>query len=304
MRSALRPRESADLSGGAGSREGRLAIIAGGGRLPCDVAQAAREAGEDPFILLLSGEANQQWDGFEHASIHIGDMVSVSRLLREKRLKRVVLSGSVQRRPDFRQIRLTLSTLLKLPSIIRTLFSGGDDTVLRMVIGLIEGEGSRVVGAHEIVPGLLASVGPLGRHAPQADDCRDIAAGMAAAEALGGLDIGQGAVAVGGRVVALEGAEGTDLMLERVTALRACGRISTRRRGVLVKLCKPQQDMRADLPTVGPSSVDKALAAGLSGIAIEAGRALVLEREAMVKAADAAGLFIVGVDRGLPGGLP
>lgn len=235
--------------------------------------------------------------------VSIGDVAKLASVKRAKNLTRVVLSGSVRKRPELQQLRLTLSSLLKLPSIIRRLIAGGDDAVLRMVIGLLEGEGLRVVGAHEIVPGLLASVGPLAALRPSNDDLRDLKAGMEAAEALGRLDIGQGAVAVGGRVVALEGAEGTDRMLERVAELRHEGRISARRRGVLVKLCKPQQDMRADLPTIGLSTIENARKAGLAGIAVEAGRALVLERDAVVGAADAAGLFVVGVDRALPGGL-
>ncbi|WP_312409439.1 UDP-2,3-diacylglucosamine diphosphatase LpxI domain-containing protein, partial [Shinella sp.] len=106
---------------------------------------------------------------------------------------------------------------------------------------------------------------------------------------------GQGAVAVGGRVVALEGAEGTDGMLERVAALRVAGRISQRRKGVLVKLCKPGQDMRADLPAIGVETLSRARAAGLAGIAVEAGRSLVLERDAIIAEADANGLFVTGI---------
>ncbi len=109
--------------------------------------------------------------------------------------------------------------------------------------------------------------------------------------------MGQGAVAVGGRVVALEGAEGTDAMLERVATLKSEGRVSARRRGVLVKLCKPEQDLRADLPSIGPSTVAGAVAAGLAGIAVEAGRALVLERSEVIEAANRAGLFVIGVER-------
>lgn len=278
-------------------------IIAGGGKLPLYVAEAARTAGEDPFIVALSGESDLDWCGFEHAVVSIGDVSKLAAIKREKNLTRVVLSGSVRKRPELQQLRLTFSSLLKLPSIVRRLIAGGDDTVLRMAIGLLEGEGLRVVGAHEIVPDLLATIGPVGAASPAKDDLRDLNAGMQAAEALGRLDIGQGAIAVGGRVVALEGAEGTDRMLERVTELRNEGRISARRRGVLVKLCKPQQDMRADLPTIGLSTIENARKAGLAGIAVEAGRALILERESVVRAADAAGLFVVGVDRALPGGL-
>lgn len=187
----------------------------------------------------------------------------------------------------------------ELPSTIRTLLSGGDNAVLQMVIRLIEAGGVRVVGAHEIAPDLLATTGPLGKISPVEEDLRDIAQGAKAADALGLLDVGQGAVSVGGRVVALEGAEGTDKMIERVAELRAAGRISTRRRGVLVKLCKPQQDIRADLPSIGVSTVSNAKKAGLGGVAVEAGRALILDRQAVIAAADEAGIFVCGIDRGL-----
>ncbi len=278
-------------------RTGRLAIIAGSGKLPLFLAEAARAAGEDPFVLRLKNEADDIWQGFESAVIGVGDMAGLSALFRQHDIRRVVMSGAVKRRPAFGEIRVNLKSLLKLPRALKTLLAGGDDAVLRMVISLIEAQGCEVLGAHEILPGLLASVGPLGAVSPDTDDERDIEKAADAAEALGRLDVGQGAVAVGGRIVALEGVEGTDAMLSRVQGLRAEGRISRRRKGVLVKLCKPQQDLRADLPTIGVSTVENAKAAGLAGIAVEAGRALVVEREAMIAAADAAGLFVVGLDR-------
>ncbi|MBP2238034.1 DUF1009 family protein [Sinorhizobium kostiense] len=282
---------------GLPQRKGRLAIIAGAGALPHHVAEAARRQGEDPFIIALSREADAEWTGFDHSILAIGDFAAISRTFATEGIDRVVLSGSVRRRPEWRDIRPTLKTLVKVPSVIRTLVSGGDDAVLRMAIALIEASGAHVIGAHDVVPDLLADAGPIGIHAPAAEDRRDIAAGIAAADALGALDVGQGAVAVGGRVVALEGAEGTDAMLARVAALKADGRVSTRRRGVLVKLCKPQQDERADLPSIGPSTVAGAEAAGLAGIAVEAGRALVLERSEVVEAANRCGLFIIGIER-------
>ncbi|OCJ03795.1 hypothetical protein A6U87_17860 [Rhizobium sp. AC44/96] len=280
--------------------KGRLAIIAGSGLLPSHVAEAAREAGENPFIIALKGEVDRSWDGFDHAVIGVGDFAGVIRALESNGVDRVVMSGGVKRRPEWREVRPTFKTLMKVPATIRTLLSGGDDTVLRMVIKLIEVDGRRVVGAHEIAPDLLASVGPIGAAGFSADDARDIAKAIEAAEALGRLDVGQGAVAVGGRIVALEGVEGTDAMLERVAELRAAGRISARRRGVLVKLCKPQQDIRADLPSIGISTVSNLRKAGLAGVAVEAGRSLILDRKAVMKAADDAGIFVVGLDRGLP----
>jgi hypothetical protein len=268
--------------------------------LPLYLAQAARVAGDEPVIVALSNEADESFDSFETLRTGVGDLAGIERFLREKRVGRVVMSGAVRRRPEWRDIRPTLKTFVRVPAVVRTLLSGGDDTVLQMVIRLFEGMGCRVVGAHDIAPDLLARTGALTALSPSADDLRDIEEGIKAALALGELDIGQGAVSVGGRVVALEGVEGTDRMLERVATLRQEGRISRRRRGVLVKLCKPQQDMRADLPAIGISTVTNAARAGLAGIAVEAGRALVLDEQAVVAAADNAGLFLGGIDLKLP----
>ncbi|NNH31823.1 UDP-2,3-diacylglucosamine diphosphatase LpxI, partial [Rhizobium sp. SEMIA 4085] len=240
------------------------------------------------------------WEDYDHAVIGVGDLSALADIFKRNNITRVVMSGVVRRRPEWRELRPTWWTVAKMPGVVRTLLSGGDDTVLQMVIKLIEDDGRRVVGAQDIAPDLLAAVGPIGAMSPGNDDKIDILKAAAAAEALGALDVGQGAVSVGGRIVALEGAEGTDGMLERVASLRGAGRISPRRRGVLVKLCKPQQDVRADLPSIGLSTVTNAKAAGLAGIAIEAGRALVLDRQAVIKAADEAGLFVCGLDRGLP----
>lgn len=286
----------------AGPRN-RLAIIAGSGLLPHYVAEAARTAGENPLVIRLEADSDGDWSGFDSKIIGIGDVAGIHRIFHENAIGRVVLSGGVRRRPEWREIRPNLKSLLKMPFVIRTLLSGGDDSVLQMAIGLIEAQGCRVLGAHEIAPGLLGTVGPLGKHGPADTDIADIRKAAEAARALGALDVGQGAVSVGGRIVALEGVEGTDRMLERVASLRSEGRISARRRGVLVKLCKPQQDMRADLPTIGRSTVVNAHAAGLAGIAVEAGRALVLEREAMLGLADELGIFVCGIDTGLSGSM-
>ena len=283
------------MAHGRPERPDRLAIIAGGGLLPKYVADAARARGENPFILALRDESQQDWSGFDHDVVSIGNYARIGSAFAQHGIGRAVLSGAVRRRPEWRDIRAPIKALFAVPAIVRTLLKGGDDTVLKMVIRLIEAKGVRVVGAHEIVPNLLGSEGPLGSVAPDAAAEADIAAAAAAALALGRLDVGQGAVAVGGRVVALEGAEGTDAMLERVADLRASGRISQRRRGVLVKLCKPEQDLRADLPSIGVETLRRARAAGLAGVAVEAGRSLVLEREALITEANAHGLFVTGI---------
>lgn len=275
---------------------GRLAIVAGGGILPVIVAHAARKAGHEPFIVTIAGEAGQDWTGFDHASIAIADFAGFSRLVRDQSIGTVVLSGWIRRRPDWNEMRPTWNTLSAAPAMIRRLVSGGDDAVLRSVIALMEAEGVQVIGAHDVAPSLLAEAGPLGRHTPDKAALIDIRKAAEAARLIGALDFGQGAVAVGSRIVALEGPEGTDQMLMRVRQMRDEGRISRKRPGVLVKLCKPGQDERADLPAIGAGTVENAAAAGLSGIAVEAGRTLTLDRDAIRTAADKAGLFVFGID--------
>ena len=225
----------------------RLAIIAGSGSLPLHVALAARAAGENPFIIRLRNDSDVDWKEFDNDYITIGDVQRLSSIVKKNAIGRIVMSGEVSKRPEWNEIRPTLRMIKSLPSIIRTVVSGGDDAVLKMVATLLEAHGLKVIGAHEIAPDILMTAGPLTKIAPNDDDLKDIKAGIKAAHTLGVLDIGQGGVSVGGRIVALEGAEGTDQMLERVAALRVQGRISQRRKGVLVKLCKPQQDVRADL---------------------------------------------------------
>jgi len=153
-------------------------------------------------------------------------------------------------------------------------------------------------GAHGVVRELLAPSGSLTKKKPTKADWLDIEAGAAAARAIGALDIGQAAIAVGGRVIALEGVEGTDGLLERAAALRNHGRVAGMSRGVLVKCVKPGQEMRADLPSIGPATVAAAKKAGLVGIAVDAGRSLVLEAGQTIADADRHGLFIVGLETG------
>lgn len=190
-------------------------------------------------------------------------------------VSRVVLAGGVRNRPHVRDLKFDWPTLRAVPYVLGAL-GKGDDALLRAFIGLLESFGFKVVGAHEVVPDLLSPPPAcLTRITPDARERRNIALAMDAALKLGDLDVGQGAIAAGGRVVALEGAEGTDLMIERVRELRTAGRIS-RRGGVLVKMAKPRQDERADLPAIGLSTVENAERAGLAGIAIEAGRTFIL----------------------------
>ncbi len=278
----------------------RTGVIAGSGSLPIDIVRTLRARGESPFLVLVEGEADPGepvFAGCERvilATEQVGDLIVH---LKRAGVDRAVLAGGVARRPVFSRIRWNMGTLRMLPRIFVAL-ARGDDVLLRALIGHIEAHGIAVVGAHEIVPDLLAPAGVLSAARPTRADQADIDAGLAAARAIGALDIGQAAIAIGGRAIALEGIEGTDGLLERTKALRGHGRLAGRTRGVLVKCAKPGQELRADLPSIGPRTMDDAHAAGLAGVAVEAGSSFILSFGETVARADALGLFLVGFDKG------
>lgn len=276
--------------------EGRIGVIAGGGSLPLAVVTTLRDGDADPYVILIEGEVENPtaYSGIDQVTMKLEDFGLLVPRLKAAGVKRLLMAGSVNRRPRLRAIRWTVSTLKLIPRVAAAL-SRGDDGLLRAMVRLMEAEGIAVVGAHEVVPDLVTPQGLLGRHRPTEADWRDIHAGSEAAAAIGLLDIGQAAIAIGGRAIALEGIEGTEGLLERTAAMRGHGRLAGRQRGALVKRCKPRQEQRADLPAIGSDTVDQAHAAGLAGIAMEAGRSFILDFNATIARADALGLYIVGI---------
>lgn len=274
----------------------RVGIIAGGGSLPVEVAASLARQGHPPVIIAAEGEVDRMQDlaGYETEQLPLEAFGSLVPLLRRKRISHLVLAGEIRRRPKLTAMRPSLGLLAAVPTVVMGL-ARGDDGLLRMLTRFLEKRGIKVVGAHEIVPELLASGGSLTTARPGKSDWRDIEAARAAAKAIGALDIGQAAVAIGGRVIALEGIEGTNGLLERTRQLRDHGRLAGKARGVLVKCAKPGQELRADLPSIGPQTVATAHEAGLAGIAVEAGRSLILEAPDTIARANALGLFIVGL---------
>jgi DUF1009 family protein len=276
--------------------DARVGIIAGGGRLPTDVANGLGEQGHKPFVLMVQGEAlpESALGKFEHEVLSLENIGSLVGILRRRGITHVVLAGEIRRRPRLGAMRFNLGLLAIVPLVISAL-ARGDDGLLKVVVRGLEARGFTVVGAHQIVPDLTATEGALTRLAPSTADWKDIEAAHEAAIAIGMLDIGQGAVAIGGRAIALEGIEGTDGLLARVRELRGHGRLAGKKGGVLVKCAKPGQELRVDLPSIGLQTVEGAHAAGLAGIAVEAGRSLVLDSSAVIAKADALGLCVVGL---------
>jgi DUF1009 family protein len=278
------------------SANDRVAVIAGSGRLPVNVAAGLKAAGHPPFVVIAGGERadTDELAAYDHATIELERMAELIPLLKREHITHVVLAGGIGRRPRLTRIRPNRPLLAMLPRLVPAL-GRGDNALLGTVVKLIEGLGPKVVGAHELVPDLLAEEGVMTKARPTSADRRDLDAAFAAAKAIGALDIGQAAVAVGGRVIAVEGIEGTDGLLARAKALRAHPRLSGKRRGVVVKCAKPGQELRADLPTIGPQTVRAAHEAGLAGIGVEAAHSLILDRETVRSAADSLGLFVVGL---------
>lgn len=293
-----------DNKGGAlsaGASSAPVALICGNGLLPLQVLNGLYRAGRKAFVIAIRDEAEQSLRQHAAAELGWGEIGRLFKLMAGAGCREVVLIGGISRRPDFTSVIGDLGTLRRLPRIVKAL-AGGDDSLLTKVIGLIEEEGFRVVGIKDVAPDLLAGPGPLGKIQPRAEDLRDMALALEAARRLGDLDIGQAAVALGGRVIAVEGAEGTDAMLSRCAELRQNGRVRAKGRlGVLVKTVKPGQDPRVDLPAIGPQTVANAKAAGLAGVAVEAGGTLISEQEQTIAAANEAGLFVFGLD---PAGAP
>jgi DUF1009 family protein len=266
-----------------------LGIIAGGGPLPGQVAEAARRGGRDVFIVALDGYAELAvLRPFRHAVVRLGAASRTLSLLREQGCQDVVLIGPVGR-PSLLHLRPDGEGARILARIGRAAF-GGDDGFLAAVVRVLGEEGFRVLGAHEVLHNAVGPAGLLTRLDADEAARADIARGVAVVQALGAVDVGQGCVVQQGIVLAVEAIEGTDAMLARAAGLARPGQ-----GGVLVKLVKPGQDRRADLPMIGPRTVDAAVAAGLRGIAFEAGGTLFTDRADCIARADAAGLFLLGI---------
>jgi UDP-2,3-diacylglucosamine hydrolase len=271
-----------------------LGIICGSGTVPYAVAEAVMRRGRPVVLFPLQGWADTTAvQAYPHHWIWLGQFGRICRLAHREGCREIVFVGGLVR-PSIWQLRLDWGTLVEMPLIIRS-FRGGDNHLLSGVGRLFENGGFRVIGAHEAAPEITAPVGELGWFKPDAAVENDIAHGFALLAAMSAFDVGQAVVIAGRRVLAMEAAEGTDAMLDRVTAMREAGRITLPvGRGVLVKAPKRRQDRRFDLPSIGPDTVVRAARAGLAGIAVTARATIVADPQRLVDAADRAGLFVVG----------
>ena len=280
---------------GTAPQDGPLAMICGGGTLPLAVADSVAARGRKVLLFPLRGFAEpRDFAGRDPHWVHLGQFGTVARVARAKGCRDIVVLGSVVR-PSVWQLRPDFFTLKVLSQVVKA-FRGGDNHLLSSVGRIIEQHGFRMRGAHEVAPEILVPEGVLGRTQPTARARADIDVGLGYLRAAGPFDVGQAVVVADRHVLAVEAAEGTDAMLDRVAQLRAAGRIrSGLGNGVVVKAPKPAQDRRFDLPSIGPKTIEGAARAGLGGVAVAAGETIIAEAEAVVAAADRANIFVVGV---------
>jgi UDP-2,3-diacylglucosamine hydrolase len=276
--------------------EGPIAILAGAGQLPIQLLSHLERTGQEVRVLAFRGFAEAELQRRAHATVDLLDLKTITSTLEEWRPQAVSLVGAV-RRPGFSAL-LSAYSLLRNMHEVKDVIARGDDQVLRGAVMLLEERGHRVVGAHELAPNLVADRTLTGNLQPGADDREAIAVGLDLLASLSAFDIGQGAVIARRHVLAIEGPEGTDRMMRRVRRLRQSwfGLCRREEGGVLIKAAKRGQDLRVDMPTVGPRTVIEAAKAGLSGIAIGAGSTFLLEQENTLRTADRLGLFVVAVD--------
>jgi DUF1009 family protein len=277
------------------AKQGPIAVIAGSGRLPVLVVEALARSGREHRVLGFRGFVCADLRRRADALVDILDVRTSLEYLRNWSPAAVTSAGGV-RRPSASALLGAFSAFRNRREIA-DLVARGDDGLLRGMVGLVEGEGHTVVGVHELAPDLLARAGVQGGVRPDEHDERSIAAGIGLLGSLSAHDVGQAAVVVERRVLAVEGPEGTDRMLRRAGRLAAPWRPWRKQaRGVLVKAVKKGQDLRVDMPAIGARTIVEAKRAGLRGVAIGAGSTIVIDRENTVDTANRLGLFLVGVD--------
>ncbi len=271
-----------------------VGIIAGSGVLPRLIAEGRAEQGAGYHVIALEGAAGDWVARHPSTTATLGKVGGILKALRTAGCDAIVFAGGLAR-PSLANITPDWKGAMLAPRITRLFAQGGDDALLRGIAEIFEEEGFRVLGAHELLEGLLAPAGAIGKRKPSRQDLDDVERAAEIVRTLGVLDVGQGAVVANNLCLAMEAIEGTDEMLARLSAL------PKRRRnaapppsGTLFKAPKPGQDRRVDLPAIGPDTISAAKAAGLNGVAVEAGGVFVLGLEETARAADAAGLFLWG----------
>lgn len=266
----------------------RYAIIAGNGRFPFLVLDAARDRGIDPLVVAIKEEASPEL-AHRGGSIHwlsLGEVSKLLEVLSGERVNKVVLAGQVKHAQLFSSI--PPDGLVR--RVLKSLHRKNTDALIGAFVRMLEARGIQVVDSTLFLKPLLPGAGTLTRRAPDGGELADIAYGRDIAKKIAALDIGQTIVVAERACVAVEAMEGTDATIERAASL------SNGRRLVVVKVSKPHQDMRFDVPVVGLKTIQVMSRAKASALAVDAGKTLLFERERLIEEADRAGISVVGME--------
>ncbi len=265
----------------------KLGIIAGGGQLPLDLVKTCQAENRPFHVIVLEGHARpQDFKNIPHTAVRLGAAGTTLKVLHEQEVKQVVFAGAVKR-PSMAELRPDWKGLKFFTKI--GFNRKGDDGLLKAVTKSMEEEGFEVVGTHQILKSILADKGMMGNITPDEGALISIEKGFQIAKELGKLDVGQAVVVQEGLVLGVEALEGTDGLIQRTAKLKREGA-----KPILVKVSKPQQERRMDLPTIGLKTLEELHKAGFQGVAIEAGSTIVVDKEACRAFADKDNLFIFG----------
>ncbi len=264
----------------------RIGLIAGNGRLPFLFARAARERGLEVVAVAHRGEADPALasEVAQLSWVHLGQVDRMLKAFRAAGVTRAAMAGGIGRVRAFTEVRPDLGALRILARVRRF----GDDALLRAIAGYFEEQGVTIVAPTDYLAEVMCPEGHLAGPRLQPVQEQDVALGREVAALLGQADVGQTVVVREGHVLALEAVEGTDETIRRGGRLGGKG-------AVVVKRCKPEQDLRFDLPAVGPRTLEVMEEVGASVLALEAGRTVLLEAPALFAGAESRGISIVGV---------
>jgi DUF1009 family protein len=269
-------------------KKATLGIVMGRGDLPALLVEACKKKKRPYFLLPIAGQSEESFvKNHPHAWISFGQIKKTLDLLKENNIKELVFGGTV-RRPSFFSMKLDRKGLQWLLRIGFKAF--GDDGLLSGLTKFLEKEGLTIVGVPHIVKELLMPGGTLGETKPSAQDKESIQKGFVAAKELGRRDVGQGVVVAKGHLIAKENIKGTDAMI-----CQAAEQLQGKKEAILVKVSKPNQEERMDLPTIGPKTIEMLSRYEYKGVALEAGAGLILNQKETVALANKKGLFVYGV---------
>jgi len=268
-----------------------LGLIAGGGAFPLKVAEAARRMGYAVHCVAHHGETDPGVAEFVDGItwIRLGQLGKLIKALKKGGATRAVMAGTITKKRMFEDIRPDVRAL----ALATRLAIFHDDDILRAVAGELASEGIEIISPTDFLPDIVSPAGLLTRKRPRASQKKDISFGWKIAKELGRLDIGQCVVVRDKTVLALEAIEGTDETIRR-------GGTLAREKAVVVKVCKPRQDQRFDLPTVGLHTINVMAEVKASVLAIEAGRTIIFDKDDMIREADRLEMVITAINGQLP----